>query len=767
MTTTLSERVSRALSETFAHVRRKSEVGDLLILLYLTAFVRQYLWVVDSNALAWAVTAPLAVTFWLWHMRTKEAEGERAPAQFWPLVVLPLLFFYALRAALPDLSWDVIDYRIINAERALRGWPIGPGDFFPTRFPFNPAPDMVMGLGRYALGYRLGTLVNFSALVWAGMILERMLRPYLTRATPRCLGVLVLLLTEHLLFEVNNYMVDLLALPLLLEATRLALSRPEDERRQRRTFARIGFYLGASLAFKLTNLAFAIPIVLLCAYRVARGEWHFDVRAVAFGLAGILLPLAPYSLYIFWQTGNPVFPLYNWIFKSPYWPVVDTRTERWGPIVDDPRFKNMKAWEILLWPLLQPLRVEHTAGDLGPHWGRVSVGFLAALAGALWRGTDRSVRALCLVTLAGALLWSAASGMLRYAMYVELVGGAVALYFVAVLLRKADDASTPPRPLLLKASALLLLCVLAAQTASACVYAYKFEWGGRPSVLENPRAHLPELRHLLRDREPRGFLSDEERALFDGVGVWVESSPVTSGFQVMLNREAPEWCLYMSEFFETEESRARFARAVEAARGKRMYTLCMTEEFKFAASNIRRAGFRIGAIRMLSLPYYSHKARFPNSYFIEVLPPGVGGDRQFDITSAVGPLPPRAFNAALSWAQAPPAALRPGETISVRVMLRNAGDSVWPALGQPGGAFRILLGNHWLDRTGREVTHDDGRGAIPFDLPPGEEVELLMTVTAPRAPGEYTLEVDLLQENVSWFALKGSKTLKADMKVEE
>ncbi|HYE14222.1 MAG TPA: hypothetical protein VD968_07275 [Pyrinomonadaceae bacterium] len=740
--------------------RRRLEVGDAVLALYIAAFARQFFWPVGDNRAAWALTVALTAFVWLMHWRTKEAAG-RTPALFWPVVALPLLFFYSLRAALPDLSWDVLDYRIINAERSFRGWPIPAADFFPTRFPFNPAPDMVMGLARRLLGYRLGTLVNLGAMVWAGAVLERLLRGFIRGAPARCLAVLLLLLTEQLLFEISNYMVDLLALPLMLEAARLALTSHEGAREQRRTLARVGLYLGASLAFKLTNLAVAVPVLALCAYRFAARQWRFDARAAAYALAGVALPLLPYSLYIYHQTGNPVFPLYNWLFKSPYWPVLDPRTERWGPIVDDPRFKSMRAWEVLLWPLLHPFRVEHTAGDLGPHWGRVSVGFLASIAGIAWRGADARVRALSFVTLVCAVLWSAASGMLRYAMFVELVGGLIALYFAAHLF-KTGAARLPAR-----AGACVIVAALVAQTASSCVYAFDFEWGGRPTFFRNPGAHLPELRHLFRDRDPRAFLSDEERALFDGVGAWAESSPVTSGFQVMLKPEAPEWCLYMTEFFETEVSRRRFRRAIEASRGAPVFTLCMTEEFKFATDNIRRAGFGVGRIQTLSLPYYSHRARFPTSYFIEVLPPGAGGARTFDITRAEAPLPPNGFNAALTWAASPPRVLKAGELTSVRVVLRNASASRWPALGGAGGNFRILLGNHWLDRSGRELIHDDGRGAIPYDLAPGEEAELLMTINAPPAPGDYTLEIDLLQEGVSWFALKGSKTLKADLRVEK
>ena len=738
-----------------AALRRRLEVGDLVILLYVAAFARQYFWPVGNDVAAWALTLLLASFVWLWHLKTK-GEVEGTPAAFWLVVVPPLVFFYALRAALPDMSWDVLDYRLVNAERGLRGWPMIAGDFFPSRFPFNPAPDMALGLGRRLLGYRLGTVVNLLVLVWAGTILERLLRPFAARAWVRAACVLALLLTEQMLFEINNYMVDLLALPLLLEATRLALKAYEDAPARRRAFVRVGLYLGASLAFKLTNLAFAGPVFLLCAYRLAFRERRVEWASVAYAAAAAALPLLPYTLYMSWETGSPVFPLYNHIFQSPYWPAPDLRTERWGPVVDDVRFKQMKAWEVLVWPLLQPFRVEHTGGDLGPHWGRVSIAFLAALAGALWRGADARVRQLSLVALAGALLWSAASGMLRYAMYVEAVGGLILLYLISRLWRGAKAR----RPLSFRrAAAAALALVFVAQSASACVYGYKFEWGGRPAFFENPRGHLREARHLLRDHSARAFLSAEELALVDGVEVWAQSGPLTGGYQLLLRPGAPQWCLFMPEFFSTEEARSRFARAVEAARGKRVATLALAEHLASSIENVQAAGLGVGRLTPLSLPFFSDRGRFHAASLVEILPAGQAARRRVEVTSAAGPLPEDAFRAALRWAQPPPSKMREGEGVMVRVVVRNEGGARWPALGAEGNRFRLYLGNHWLDAGGRVLVNDDARAPLPFDLAPGEEAEVPLVVRAPPA-GEYVLEVDVVQEAVAWFGLKGSPTLR-------
>jgi hypothetical protein len=736
---------------------RRLGVGDLVILLYVAAFARQYFWPVGNGAAAWALTVVVAAAVWLWHLRTKDAQSP-TPRAFWALVVPPLVFFYALRAALPDMSWDVLDYRLVNAERALRSWPMIEGDFFPSRFPFNPAPDMALGLGRRLLGYRLGTVVNLLVLIWAGTILERILRPFVARAWVRAAAVLLLLLTEQMLFEVNNYMVDLLALPLLLEATRLGLAEYEDARARRRALIRVGLYLGAALAFKLSNLAFAVPVFLLCLYRVALRGRRFEWAAVLCALAALALPLVPYTLYMMWQTGSPVFPLYNNIFQSPYWPAPDPRTERWGPIVDDPRFKNMRAWEVLLWPLLLPFRVEHTGGDLGPHWGRVSIAFVAAAVGALWPRGDARVRQLSLVTLGGALLWAAGSGMLRYAMYVEATGGLVVVYLIARMWERTKETSAAFD--FKRTASVILMLVLVAQAASACVYAYRFEWGGRPPFFENPRGHLEEARHLLRDHAPHKFLSDEERKLIESVDVWAQSGPLTGGYQLVLRPDAPQWCLFMPEFFATEEARARFSRAVEAARGRRVYTLALNEHLPSSVENVQAAGLGVGRVIPLSLPFYSERGRFHAASLVEVLPPGQAAPRKLTVTAAAAPLPAEAFRAALRWAQEPPARVRAGESFGVRAFVKNESNASWPSAGAADDRFRLFAGNHWLDAAGRAFVNDDARAALPFDLAPGEETEVALAVRAPREVGEYVLEIDLVQESVAWFGPRGSTTLK-------
>ncbi|MGH9967881.1 MAG: hypothetical protein ACREBG_08650 [Pyrinomonadaceae bacterium] len=744
---------------------RGLEIGDAVLLLYIAVFVRQYLWIINNNVQAWLLTALLSLLIWFVHLRTKRPAEDRTPLQFWLVVALPLLAIYAMRAAFPDTSFDVLDYRLINAERALRGLPFITGDFFPIRFPFNPAPDMVTGVSRYILGYRLGTIINYLVVLWAGMILNRLIRPYFKSVWLRCLSVLLLLLTEHLLFIISNYMVDLLALPLLLEGTRLAVSNGGG-RAQNQNTIRIALMLGASVAFKLTNLAFAVPILIVYAYNaIIAGGRPGILRNLVLLVAAFIAPLLPFTLYIYWQTGNPVFPLYNKIFRSPFWPITDLVGVRWGPVVDDPRWAHMKWWEVLLWPVLVPFKLENTAPGLGRHAGRLSVCVIAALVGLIVKMKDRHARSLSFIALGGALLWSAISGMPRYAIFLELTGGVSVLYLASLFNPRENDSDR--RRLLTRSFQVLIFSVLVAQSAVACIYAYRFEWGSRPSFFEAPKAYKRDSKYFLRDYALWNYLPQRERTLVSPVQVWIESNALESGIEALLNSEAPALCVYMPEYFSTEASRAKFANTLRGLRDNKMYALSFSENLEGSLSNITSAGLGVGRITPVVIPYYSEHTRI-HMVLIEVLPPGEGNaGEQIRMTRSGSALPFDAFKAELSWSQPLPKHFRVGLKETVYVKVKNISNSVWPALGRSDGTYRLFLGNHWLDENNTIVVNDDGRSVLVYDLSPGAEIEVPLTITAPATPGNYVLEVDMLQEGVTWFGLKGSKSLREKITVGE
>jgi dolichyl-phosphate-mannose-protein mannosyltransferase len=114
----------------------------------------------------------------------------------------------------------------------------------------------------------------------------------------------------------------------------------------------------------------------------------------------------------------------------------------------------------------------------------------------------------------------------------------------------------------------------------------------------------------------------------------------------------------------------------------------------------------------------------------------------------------------------PPSVLRRQQRASVDVVVRNESGQSWAAWECGGGPYQVSLGNHWLDENGKTVINDDGRAVLLKRLDPGESVDLKLVVNAPRNPGNYILELDMLQESVSWFGLKGSATARLPVRVE-
>jgi len=124
-------------------------------------------------------------------------------------------------------------------------------------------------------------------------------------------------------------------------------------------------------------------------------------------------------------------------------------------------------------------------------------------------------------------------------------------------------------------------------------------------------------------------------------------------------------------------------------------------------------------------------------------------------------LPPEAYRAHVEIMSAP-ARVPAGAMLRVEARVRNAGAATWPA----AGARPVHLANHWLDAQGAMERLDDGRAALGRDLPPGGSSLLTLAVRAPARGGRFTLELDLVHEGVTWFAARGSPTVRAPVEVE-
>ena len=139
----------------------------------------------------------------------------------------------------------------------------------------------------------------------------------------------------------------------------------------------------------------------------------------------------------------------------------------------DARWGAETKWQTIVWPILLPFKTERIS-EIAVYSGRIPFGIVGAMICLLFKGFNKQLRTLCFVMLFGSLLWSVSSGYVRYALYLELISGLLLLCTTLALCR--SDAFT--RLPLQRSSKFLILAVLIVQSALACAYIYRYEWGG-------------------------------------------------------------------------------------------------------------------------------------------------------------------------------------------------------------------------------------------------------------------------------------------------
>ncbi len=95
------------------------------------------------------------------------------------------------------------------------------------------------------------------------------------------------------------------------------------------------------------------------------------------------------------------------------------------------------------------------------------------------------------------------------------------------------------------------------------------------------------------------------------------------------------------------------------------------------------------------------------------------------------------------------------------MLVRNGSPSHWPT----EGAHPVALSYHWLDTAERRVTWEGRRSDIGLAPRPGEALQRTAEIETPASPGDYVLEVDLVEEEGSWFAARGGTAARRAVRV--
>jgi len=714
-----------------ANFWKRIEFGDALLLIYFIAVVRQWFWPIN-NLVAWWLTIPFAFAGWIFYLSYREPRKTSPSLSFWLIVGLPLLFAYLLRAPFPDTSFDVWGLRLFHGERSLRGFLYLPGELFPTAAPFNPTPDMVTAIFRHLLGYRLGTVINLLVLLWTATVVEKLIRPYVLRTIPRALAVLLIVFVEHLLFEINNYMPDLLALPLLLEATALTLEKTGEVRRH--AVVQVAFLLGLAVGLKLSNGAVALPIVLIWVWRVLKTRpLNLKVLSTTSFLSLIVFfaPFFSFMVWVYRLTGSPIFPLYNKIFRSPLYPPFIGWDDRWG---------GNGVVEILAWPVLMVFEPVRTA-ELPVYSGRLSVAFIVSLGSLFFiRRYTQPQRLLIFIFLLGTLLWSITMGYIRYGLYLELLSGIILFSLSASLLRNSSRRLSDWRVAL----AGLIVATVVFQSAIGTVYLFRTEWSLRPTLFDDFSGYKRELKNLISDETITQFQNASDRATFEAVDVWIVSGAKTTGLMLFLNDKAKFVGVRWGGLYLSQATRDALKRTLDELQGKQLWSLSLGPDFSEALFALRNTGLSVGQIREVTIPFFS-KNDPVNVYMFSVIRDPIARPEPKRTISNT-PLDPEQFSNRITPVDLS-STLPPADFVTLFVRLENLSDTKWPALAQADGNYQIVLRSRFFLH-GKQVGNATDV-SLPYDLLPGDQTTLPLPVTLPANAGSYDLVLEVFQRSVS------------------
>jgi len=399
--------------------------------------------------------------------------------------LLALLISYLLGK---EMQWDTLDYHFYAGFSALHDR--FAQDYFPagSQSYFNPyvyVPFYLLARsGLPALAVASILAIVQSGVLWLTYELALEVAPAAdgrSRLVMASGAVLFALANPILISQFGSSYADVTTGEVVLAGWLLlarALGRPRSS-----LIAWAGLLLGAASALKLTNSVHAVSACMLLLF--LREDWRAKLRsAVIFGLTLVVsftLVSIPWALHLERHFGNPVFPLFNSVFRSPQFltaPMTDLRfipdslaAALWRPfaiavpqfMVDDESQSPDLRYAVLL--IVAALFAAHW---LLRRWRRGQAH--AAPSGS--SQPARALAALCCAFLVDWILWLTAAGNGRYFVPLACVAAVIAVALVCRLFERQPKVRNYLVAAIIGAQALQLFL--------GTIYREHVPWGDAP-----------------------------------------------------------------------------------------------------------------------------------------------------------------------------------------------------------------------------------------------------------------------------------------------
>ncbi len=205
----------------------------------------------------------------------------------------------------------------------------------------------------------------------------------------------------------------------------LLMLRQLDGRASRRAVVVAGLLFGAAAGLKLTSATYsvgAVAAMLLAWPGPAKARVGATMQFSLGVLGGMALLSGWWWLHLYARYGNPLFPMYNQIFRSPYAPF---------QALTDQRFKPAGSLRALFNPFYWGLSWRHPTTEMVMRDPRFAIAYLAFCVTAIRHllhapdAVGRPVRLLLVFFGVSYAVWEAQFSVLRYLAPIEMLCGIV------------------------------------------------------------------------------------------------------------------------------------------------------------------------------------------------------------------------------------------------------------------------------------------------------------------------------------------------------
>ncbi len=252
---------------------------------------------------------------------------------------MSLLIFKSWSSHMPARDWDHASAHSYVGQALFRGW--YEADWMAGANGSTylwPLVDILMYLPRLFKAPHLG-IFFLSLIVVYGTIRVLLKISKLLFSFPNLskvqvhVSVAISLLSPYWLGEIGTTLQSWITLPMVLSSLYFLLLFQKDTSNKKNLFLS-GALLGFSFALKFTNIIYVLSSLFILFFSALiksdkNTKWFKKIWTFSLGLITGVLPIIPWWTYSFASTGNPVFPYFNSIFKSTYYPLVNFKDTRW------------------------------------------------------------------------------------------------------------------------------------------------------------------------------------------------------------------------------------------------------------------------------------------------------------------------------------------------------------------------------------------------------------------------------------------------------